>query len=99
MKKLIYIAFILFSVKAYATHNRAGEITYRHITGLTYEITVTTYTKDSSPADRPKLEIYWGDNTPLDSIDRINSVLLGNNIKKNIYVAQHIYPTDRRAHV
>lgn len=92
MKKLIYIAFILFSVKAYATHNRAGEITYRHITGLTYEITVTTYTKDSSPADRPKLEIYWGDNTPLDSIDRISDVLLGNDIKKNVYIAQHTYP-------
>jgi gliding motility-associated-like protein len=92
VRKLIYILLILFSAEAYATHNRAGEITYRHISGLTYEITVTTYTKDSSPADRPKLEIYWGDNTPLDSIDRVSDVLLGNDIKKNVYIEQHTYP-------
>jgi len=92
MKKLIYIFFLLLSSQAFATHNRAGEITYKHIAGLTYEITVTTYTKDSSPADRPKLEIYWGDNSPLDSIDRTSDVLLGNDIKKNVYVAQHTYP-------
>ncbi len=94
MKQIAYILFFLFAVQAYATHNRAGEITYTHVSGLTYEITVTTYTKNSSPADRPKLEIYWGDNTPLDSIDRISNVLLvlGGDIRKNVYVAQHTYP-------
>lgn len=92
MKKIIYILLLLFSVQAYATHNRAGEITYTHVSGLTYEITVTTYTKASSQADRPKIEIYWGDSTPLDSIDRISDVLLGNNIKKNVYIARHTYP-------
>lgn len=92
MKKILSILFALISIQAFATHNRAGEITYKHISGLTYEITVVTYTKDSSPADRPKLEIYWGDNSPLDSIPRISDVYLGNDIKKNIYIAQHTYP-------
>ncbi len=92
MKKYFYILFFLFSLKSFATHNRAGEITYTHVSGLTYEITVTTYTKNSSPADRPKLEINWGDNSPLDSIDRISGVLLGGDIKQNIYVARHTYP-------
>ena len=29
---------------ALATHNRAGEITYRQISDLTFEVTVTTFT-------------------------------------------------------
>ena len=92
LKKLIYILLFLVSANAFATHNRAGEITFVHITGLTYGITITTYTKDSSPADRPKLEIRWGDNSPLDSIPRISDQLLGNDIKKNVYYEEHTYP-------
>jgi len=94
LKKVIYILFFLVSINAFATHNRAGEITFVHISGLTYGITVTTYTKDSSPADRPKLEIRWGDSSPLDSIPRTNGsgTLLGNDIKKNVYYDEHTYP-------
>lgn len=92
MKKNLHILLILFSLQAYATHNRAGEITFTHVAGLTYEITVTTYTYTQSPADRPKLEIKWGDNSPLDSIDRTSNVNLGNDITKNVYIAQHTYP-------
>ena len=47
--------------RALATHNRAGEITYTHVSGLTYEIQITTYTKSTAPADRPFLYLYWGD--------------------------------------
>ncbi len=51
---------IAFSLKA--THNRAGEITYKWISGYTYSITLTTYTDDGpSIADRCKLTIYFGD--------------------------------------
>ena len=92
LKKITCILLLLASANTYATHNRAGEITFSHISGLTYGITITTYTKDSSPADRPKLEIRWGDNSPLDSIPRISDQLLGNDIKKNIYYEEHTYP-------
>ncbi len=92
MKKLLTIFLLLFTATVFATHNRAGEITYTHISGLTYEIKVTTYTKDSSPADRPSLGIYWGDSSPLDSIDRVSKILLGNDINQNIYIGQHTYP-------
>ena len=45
-----------------ATHNRAGEITYRQLSPLTIEMTITTYTKASSvAADRDSLEVLWGD--------------------------------------
>ena len=92
MRKLLYILSFLISAQTYATHNRAGEITFTHVSGLTYEITVATYTYSLSPADRPKLEIKWGDNSPLDSIDRVSNINLGNDIIQNIYVAQHTYP-------
>lgn len=92
LKKFLYILLFLISANLFATHNRAGEITFIHISGLTYGITVITYTKDSSPADRPKLEIRWGDSSPLDSIPRISDQLLGNDIKKNVYYEEHTYP-------
>src|SRR5438105_10445310 len=63
-----FITYSLFFIHySFATHNRAGEITYRHVSGndcLTYEITITTYTKTSScpPACRPTLDsVHLGD--------------------------------------
>jgi gliding motility-associated-like protein len=95
MKKLFALFLpLLFAFAAHATHNRAGEITYRKITDLTYEATIITYTKESSPADRPDLEIFWGDGTS-DTISRINGggngEIIGNDIKKNIYIGVHTY--------
>lgn len=92
MKKLLYILLFFVSTNSFATHNRAGEITYRHISGFTYEITVTTYVKESSPADRPNLEVFWGDGTSVDSIPRTSSTSLGNDIAKNVYIQNHTYP-------
>jgi gliding motility-associated-like protein len=86
---------------AYATHNRAGEITYRHLTGLNYEATITTYTRTagiSIQADRPVLDsVAWGDGF-FSSFTRIGYVdLSGNpadleNIRVNTYVNSHQYP-------
>jgi gliding motility-associated-like protein len=93
LKRFIYILLFFISAQTFATHNRAGEITYTHVSGLKYKITVTTYTKDSSPADRPSLGINWGDNTPLDSVSRLSKILLGNDINKNVYEGTHTYPS------
>jgi gliding motility-associated-like protein len=64
MKRIVSaLVFILvLYTRTYATHERAGEITYKHISGNTYEITVTTYTKESSAgADRCQLDVYITD--------------------------------------
>lgn len=87
-----------------ATHNRAGEITYTWVSGLTYEVTITTYTNAlPGAADRCDLTIQWGDNS--------SSVLIRNNgapsticsaparagevisstVRKNIYTGTHTY--------
>jgi gliding motility-associated-like protein len=77
----------------FATHNRAGEITYKHISGFTYQITVRTYTKISAPADRPWLPIFWGDGTPRDSLERTGNVFYNDrDAKMNFYTKVHTYP-------
>ena len=79
------------TTKVFATHNRAGEITYRHISGLTFEFTITTYTKESSiDADSDELVIFWGDETS-STLKRSTASSLGNNIKLNKYKGIHTY--------
>lgn len=99
MKKLFTTILLLtFSLIAFATHQRAGEISYKWLNGLTYEATIVTYTYTQSPADRPELELFWGDGTS-SIIQRVTETLLGNDIKKNVYKydggssgGQHTYP-------
>jgi gliding motility-associated-like protein len=100
MKVRIFSLFLLLtcSLAAFATHQRAGEISYKWINGLTYEATIVTYTYTLSPADRPELELFWGDGTS-DIMERLSKTNLANNISKNIYVYQgtgtggrHTYP-------
>lgn len=74
-----------------ATHNRAGEITYKQLSDLTFEVTVTTFTYTLSKADRPSLDVEWGDNS-ITNVARLSQTFLPNDYKKNVYVSQHTYP-------
>lgn len=93
-KILLTIACSLIALSVFSTHNRAGEITYRHVTGFTYEFTITTYTKVSGlsgDADRQRLGISWGDGT-FDSLSRSSEIFLDVDIKQNKYIGSHTYP-------
>jgi len=102
MKKYLILlsVFIWFSSPLKATHQRAGEITFKYISGLTYEITIVTYSYAPSPADRFELEIHWGDNTsttlprsngPMGSLGHTGEIV-GPDIKKNLYIGVHTFP-------
>jgi gliding motility-associated-like protein len=92
MKRAIsIILFILNTLVLSATHNRAGEITYVQISDLTYEITITTFTYTLSQADRPQLNVSWGDNS-ISTADRESILYLPNYYKRNIYRIRHTYP-------
>lgn len=93
MRRLFTILLVLmtFQVSVYATHERAGEITYRHLYGLTYEFTVTTYTYTPSPADRDSLEVKWGDGM-VQIIPRIEKINYPNDLSRNKYYAVHTFP-------
>lgn len=90
-KYIVLLLFLIQSASALATHNRSGTIKYRHLYGTTYEFTVTTCTKTSSEADRPELEIQWGDGS-YDTIPRVNiEYITLYDVQINTYIGQHTY--------
>ena len=92
MKKLFLLVLVSFYFASLsATHNRAGEITYVQLSDLTYRITITTFTYTLSFADRPQLDVEWGDNT-ISTAQRNSILLLPNFYKRNIYIIDHTYP-------
>lgn len=97
----LILSFLLaFTSTAWSTHNRAGEITYRHVSGNIYEITVRTYTKSDAPADRPFLPIDWGDGSPIDSLQRSQEINIpGRNSQENVYIKQHAFPGPGEYHI
>lgn len=91
---ILFLAFLGPGFQtASATHNRAGEITYQQIGDLTYRITVITYTATGPGpvADRPQLEVQFGDGT-LAEVTRKEQVFLPDFYKRNKYVWDHTYP-------
>jgi gliding motility-associated-like protein len=109
MKRLfLFAALFILATAAKATHNIAGEITARCV-GPGYnviEVTVTTYTNSSSPADRCELIVEWGDGN-FDIVYRVDGpsgncptpatmgIPLGSNYPNtqvNYYRAVHVYP-------
>lgn len=107
MKKFLLSILVLligFS-SSFATHNRAGEITYKYIgTPLlpyNYEITITTYTKwvGTSGTDKCELNVHFGDGDTAVA-PRVNGlsvncstthdgVLLTPDTRYNVYVTTH----------
>jgi gliding motility-associated-like protein len=91
-KYLLLLIIGLLPVVTFATHNRGGEITYTHISGLTYEFTITTCTDvgDDAQANRDELFINYGDGEG-DTIPRISETFLPLDHKKSVYTGQHTY--------
>lgn len=91
--RIAFFFLILLSGKAFATHNRAGEITYKQISALQYEFTLTTFTDVSNPgnADRPTAILNFGDGTTKEE-PRVERVLVGQFIQRNRYRFLHTFP-------
>ena len=94
MRIFLLILFLSGSILLHATHNRAGEITYTQTGANTVKISVVTYTKASSPADRPYIELSWGDGKA-DTLKRADGYpkLFGPDLNTNLYEATHTYPS------
>ena len=102
MKKILILLFLLTFIAGplMATHQRAGEITFRYISGTTYEVTIVTYSYAPSEADRYELQINWGDKTktvlarnngPVNQQGHTGEIV-GKDIKKNLYTGIHTFP-------
>jgi gliding motility-associated-like protein len=96
VKKLILFCLLFVSVLSiFATHNRAGEISYKHVSGLTYEVTVTIFADPLSVAiSRKEIEINWGDNTGLDSIviTPPEVEIVKDKVVRRKWISQHTFP-------
>ncbi len=89
LKSLILLIWV--PLIANATHNRAGEITYEHVSGYTFEFTVSTYTYYYSQANRNELTVDWGDGSS-ETIELSSRDRLPNDYLYNTYTAQHTFP-------
>lgn len=102
MRFLLCMLAVFFGHSLMATHNRAGEITYKKVGVMTYEVQIVTYTNAFSPVDRCMLDVSWGDNVVTQAI-RTNGLpvlqcsgsyageVIRNGIRKNVYTSRHTY--------
>ena len=104
MKKIfVLFLFSILSSNLFATHVKAGEITYTQLTGLTYKINVNVYTNTdplTTQADRCYLIVYFGDgdsamaprvNGPSLLCTTADGEMFATHSKKNIYETTHTY--------
>lgn len=94
MRRVISLFILLISFStSFATHNRAGEITYKQLSALQYEFTLTTFTDVSNAgnADRPTATLLYGDGTQ-EERPRIEKDLVGPFIQRNRYKFIHTFP-------
>ncbi len=111
---LFLLCFVFAAPYLHATHNIAGEITVRCVSGNTYEVTIATYTNMNSPADRCELTVFWGDYTSAiasryngpntgmcpNATDGFNLTSSGYPAtKQNLYRQTHNYPGAGTYHI
>lgn len=96
-KYLMGVFLLLFLTHVHATHNRGGNITYKHLGGFTYQVTIMTCTYSEAPADRPELpDFQWGDGA-IDTLTRdsisyyVHPSDQTYNSQKNYYSGIHTY--------
>lgn len=75
----------------WATHQKAAEITFTHVSGYTYRFRLVTYTFTESAADRPELELQWGDGSSSVLSRESATVIEGQQTKINVYTGTHTY--------
>jgi hypothetical protein len=105
MKTLKTILFltIIYIGDTFATHNQAAYITCQHLKGFTYKISLVTYTRADSQADRCELTIHYSTGDSCIAIRSNGAIgtcpppatigeLIGNNKKKNIYECMYTFP-------
>jgi len=96
MKRFFYsLIFLLICTSVHATHNRAGQILYRHISGNTYEFTQVQFYFTDAFATKQRIEdgltISWGDNTT-SHFPCIYHEKLPDNYTICLFQARHTFP-------
>ena len=89
---LILLSYAVTPLHVFATHQRAAEMSFKHLYLNTYELTLTSYTFTPSPANiyRDYLTVNWGDGTSSD-VHRDIETNLPDDITYNVYHGQHTF--------
>jgi gliding motility-associated-like protein len=96
VKSIFLFTLLMLVSDVFATHYRAGEIIFRKVSGLNYEITVYTYTDQDAGGDAGtgSVEIDFGDNTK-QVVLRTTNIIISQDptygIRRNSYTTQHTY--------
>ena len=95
---LTLIVLLVVENQLFATHNRAGEIVYKHISGYKYKIIIYTYCYTQTEADRDELELDCGDGTGKMTLPRISKTYFDDSdvrsfsfLCKNVYEGEHTF--------
>ena len=93
--RFLFVLLLLVTFNVKADHYYGGYISYTHINGFKYEVTVVTYADNSKVnSDRDSVIVIWGDGTE-EYVQRTNNNGNGETvfpgIKKNIYKGEHKY--------
>ena len=91
MRKKFVLIVLFFSSHLLFAQIKAGEITFTHVSGNTYQITTAIYIKTSGPPIDSAC-VYFGDSSLTGMAPLVSSNALGNDVTKNVYVVQHTYP-------
>lgn len=97
LKLFLFLLFCLSMPSLKATHNRAGEITFKHVSGLTYEVYFVVYSDPASQASqRSTVEVCWGDEgecnqNTLTVLDTRTVTILNSKVQRNEWVERHTY--------
>ncbi|MFM2226346.1 MAG: hypothetical protein RJA07_2548 [Bacteroidota bacterium] len=93
----LLLCFFILPSKIFATHNRAGEIVYKHISNNTYEITIVVYNKNPFTSPTPVAyryflkDVKWGDGDS-STVFKTDSLTICDSIIRNQYTTRHTYP-------
>lgn len=93
--RVLFVLLLLLALNVKGDHYYGGYISYNHISGFKYEVTVVTYADNSKVnSDRDSVTVIWGDGTE-EYVQRTNNNGNGETvfpgIKKNIYKGEHKY--------
>lgn len=81
---------LLLPLWVFATHQKAAELTVKHVSGYTYRAVLITYTYTGSEVDRPATELAWGDGV-VEMVVRTSMQIINKDTRMNRYEAEHTY--------
>jgi hypothetical protein len=80
------------SLLSHATHNRAGEITYKKLGPLEYQFTLVMYTK-IGPVTRDRATLSFGDGSVSDDVFFSEKSIIKGVFERRVYQFTHSFPS------